>query len=80
MGNELVLSNTIESNSQISIYSLSGRKLFQKKLYGKNIQIPPLSIGIYLVKFVADGVGFSQKIVVEQNRPPLSYLNYACFV
>jgi hypothetical protein len=67
-GQEITVKGAVKSNTQANLYDLTGKLLKTYTLQPGNLNILPasdLSLGVYFIRVVGDGVNKSQKILLE---------------
>jgi hypothetical protein len=59
------ISTKNDSNKEIIIFDLLGKKIFQIQLSGRELNISNLSPGVYIIKINEDGASATRKLIVR---------------
>lgn len=64
-GGKVSISTKNDSNKDITIFDLLGKKIFQTQLSGRELNISNLTPGVYIIKINEDGASATRKLIVR---------------
>jgi len=59
------ISTKNDSNKEITIFDLLGKKILQTQLTGRELNISSLSPGVYIIKIYEDNASATRKLIVR---------------
>lgn len=62
---KISISTKNDSNKEIIIFDLLGKKIFQTQLSGRELNVSNLSPGVYIIKITEDNASATRKLIIR---------------